>query len=91
MELEKHLTRINHILILDTEEKLLKAIKNYFSSKNMQKEYQDLNKIWTNKKKKKRRGDIWNGKRTRLAYISSVSKGFGPWCWSSGQRSRLQL
>ena len=35
MELEKHLTRINHILILDTEEKLLKAIKNYFSSKNI--------------------------------------------------------
>jgi DNA-binding NarL/FixJ family response regulator len=35
MELEKHLTRMNHVLILDTEEKLLKAIKNYFSSKNI--------------------------------------------------------
>lgn len=35
MELEKHLPRVNHILILDTEEKLLKAIKTYFSLKNI--------------------------------------------------------
>lgn len=35
MQLEKHSPRINHILVLDTEEKLLRAIKNYFFSKNM--------------------------------------------------------
>jgi DNA-binding response OmpR family regulator len=35
MDLETHSPRVNHVLILDTEEKLLKAIKNYFSSKNI--------------------------------------------------------
>jgi len=36
MQLEKHSPRVNHVLILDTEEKLVKAIKNYFFSKNIQ-------------------------------------------------------
>lgn len=36
MDLEKHSSRVNRVLILDAEEKLLKAIKNYFSLKNIQ-------------------------------------------------------
>lgn len=36
MQLEKHSPRINHVLILDTEEKLLKAIEQYLVSKNIQ-------------------------------------------------------